>query len=346
MKSLISKRGWISVAVILLVVILLAYVLDLGDLLDALRSILLQPLTLGGLFIMAGLVLISVRWRYLLAQRVSFMEVFHSNTISYMIRMFTPIYEVLLRVATLSMTTSLSVSQATPAAMAERLLETVMRIIALILALVLVSTTKIASGWVILWVFVLAVLFVGLVRFSNHAEEYMPRLTTWLARLPRMDEERLEGPLSSLGEGLSTVGTTRRLTLSMLLSLLMWGCFLIGHALILDSLDILGLNLGEMFAVSAAVLVVLPPSSPAMIGVYQGMMLAVLLPFQITDANTMLAFSILVFAVQVVFWVPTGLWSWKRTDLPIRDLIKRRGSGPNPEESSLGPGSPEEAEVS
>jgi len=315
------SRIWIAVILVPLAILLLLYILDLGDLMAAFRRIRLDTLALGGAFMVIGLVLISVRWRYLLDNQVVFRKVFHSDTISYMIRMFTPVFVPVLRVATLSMTTEITAEGATPGIMAERLLETIMRLIALVLATVLVSTTNIAPGYVLIWVALLAALFAGIVHFSNNAEDYLPRLTTWLAHLPRLNEERLQGPMDNLGRGFSTVGTSRRLLISLLMSLLMWGCFLAGHALLLDSLD-LGLNWTEAFAIAAAVLVVLPPSTPAMIGTYQAMMVAVLVPFGFTNTNNLLAYGILTYAVQMLFWVITGMWSLRQTPLKLKELTK------------------------
>lgn len=154
-----------------------------------------------------------------------------------------------------------------------------------------------------------------------------------MARLPRLDEERLKAPMDNLGKGLTTMGTSRRMILSLLLSLLMWGLFLAGYALLLPSVDI-NLAPDEAFAVAAAVLVVLPPSTPAMIGVYQGVMVAVLTPFGIADTGFLVAYGIITFAVQVIFWVMTGLWGLGRTRLNIRELVKLPGfkndqAGPN-----------------
>lgn len=334
------QRRWLLYILIPLVILVVLYALDLDDLFSAFRRVHWGPFGIGATAIAAGLILISVRWRFLLSNQVSFLKVFHSDGISYMIRMFTPVYAPVLRVATIAMSTPLTVSQATPPMMVERILEILMRFVALVLATILVSASNIAPEWVILWVLLLGGLFAGLVFFSNRAEDYLPRLTVWLARLPRLDEERLQGPMANLGEGLASVGTTWRLIFGLLLSLAVWGCFLVGHALVLDSLDFLILNWTEKFAISAAVLVVLPPSTPAMIFVYQGLIVAILLPFRFTNSSNLVAYGILLFSVQVVFWTLSGLWGWKRTNMPIRELIKLPGfkrdgdeeGAPEPEE--------------
>ena len=98
MKNEPSNRRWILIALIPVIVIFLAYVTDLQGLIDALRDVRLEPLGLGVLAIIPGLVLISVRWRYMLADQVPFGTTFNSDSIGYMIRMFTPVYVPVLRV--------------------------------------------------------------------------------------------------------------------------------------------------------------------------------------------------------------------------------------------------------
>ena len=63
------------------------------------------------------------------------------------------------------------------------------------------------------------------IRFGSHADEYLPRLSAWLGRFEGIDEERIRGPLVSLGVGLKTVGSSRRMFLALLMSLLMWALF-------------------------------------------------------------------------------------------------------------------------
>jgi uncharacterized membrane protein YbhN (UPF0104 family) len=141
--------------------------------------------------------------------------------------------------------------------------------------------------------------------------------------------------MASLGEGLSTVGTTRRLLVSLTLSLLMWFCFLASYTLLFHALDI-NQNWSEMAAIAAALLVVLPPSTPAMIGVFQGVTVSVLVPFQITNTSNLVAYGILLYAVMMIFWVITGLWGVKQTQLNVRELVKLRGFK-KPEDMELDP---------
>jgi hypothetical protein len=321
------KRTWIVIALITLVIILLVVFVDIGAVLDTLRGVNLELLILGGIILLGGLILISVRLLYLLGNEVGFLKVLNADGISYMVRMFTPIFLPVLRVATLTATTPLTVTQATPAIMAIRLSEITMRLIALILAAILISKSEITSGWIILWIILISGIFILLIRVSSHAEDYLPRLTTWLGRIPRVEEERIKGPINNLGKSLATTGTTRRLLVSLLISLVMWFCFLFFYAIMFEALDF-GFNLEESLALSAALLVILPPSTPAMIVVYQAIMVVFLIPFRIADTSELVAYAVLVFTMQLVFWTILGIWGLRRTKLKLKDVIRMPKSIP------------------
>jgi uncharacterized protein (TIRG00374 family) len=320
-KKKSRRKTWFIVLLIALVVILLAVFIDFGAVLDALGQADFGILAIGAVLLLAGFLLISLRGRYLLGNQPGYLTTFNTDSISYMIRMVTPLFVPVLRVATLSMATPLTVSEITPGMMAERLLELVMRFVFLVIAGVLISVSKVTSGWIILWIVVLLGVFYLVIRFGSHADEYLPRLSVWLGQFQRIDEERIRDPLTRLGVGLKIVGSTRRMVLSLLLSLLMWGLFWIYYAVMFKSLDF-GLNTEEMLALAAAIMVVLPPSTPAMIGVYQGVMVALLVPFGVAETSTITAYAILVFLVMMVLWTILGIWGLRRTKLNIREIVK------------------------
>lgn len=332
-KKKSRKKTWFIVLLIALVVILLAVFIDFGAVLDALGQADFGILAVGALVLLGGFLLISLRGRYLWGNQPEFLTTFNTDSISYMIRMVTPLFVPVLRIATISMATPLTVSEATPGMMAERLLELVMRFVFLVIAAVLISVSQVTSGWIILWIVVLLGVFYMVIRFGSHADEYLPRLSHWLGRFERIDEERIHTPLVRLGVGLKTVGSSKRMIISLMMSLLMWSLFWVYHAIMFKALDF-GLNTEEMLAMAAAIMVVLPPSTPAMIGVYQGVMVALLVPFGVAETSTITAYAILVFLVMMVLWTILGIWGLRRTKLNIREIVKFDKTMPEDELSS------------
>jgi uncharacterized protein (TIRG00374 family) len=324
MKEITKKKKslprWLPIVAIILIGIVLLIVVDWRTVLSVLRRADLSVLLLSALFLIAGFLLTTVRWRYLINDQIAFSKGFQIDSVGYMIRMFSPIYVYITRVAITSAKTPLSVSDVMPATIAERLFEAIMRLITLLVAGGLISTTKVAPASVILWLGVFTIIFVLISRIANRSQDYMPRLSSWLKHIPRLRDKQVDRSLSDLQDGLETVGSTRRLFVSLAISLAMWVCFLAYHALVFTALRF-ALSLGETLSLSIATLVLLPPSTPPMVGVYQGVMVALLTPFALLNSSELTAYALLAFGVQLVFWCLSGIWSLRRLHLNIREVV-------------------------
>jgi uncharacterized membrane protein YbhN (UPF0104 family) len=314
-----TNRIWIPIATIILLGLLVILALDYIEVAATLHRLDLNRFALGAFFMIVGLFAISLRWRYLLGNELPFKGVFQADAISYMIRMFSPIPVSLLRINAVARITPETISQATPPMIADRLMETIMRLIMFVVATVLLAESKVAPRWVLLWVGFIALLVIGLSWLSGRVNQVLPRLSRLLENLPNMKKGSLDRPMLDIGKGLATVGTSRRMTTTLLLSVIMWGAFLVSLALIFTSMGLLTEH--DSIAVSAAILVALPPSSPAMIGSYQAIMIALLLPFDIASKAELFIFSLLVFLIQLIFWLIMGFWGLRSNHLSLREMV-------------------------
>jgi len=194
-----------------------------------------------------------------------------------------------------------------------------MRFVALLLAIALIMEFPLwITGLGIAAILLLAIPSF-LVWFTRNASTTVPRLVERSVRIPGLNKERLIGAMVDFQKNVSTMRAARGLTTAVLYSLGMWGLFLLFYASGFLSLG-LRLDSREIFAMSAIVLAVLPPSTPAMIGVYQGLIVAILLPFGFFDVNTATAYGIVVFGAQLAVWMVLGIWGLKRTDIKISKL--------------------------
>lgn len=315
------KCIWGTIVVVAVVLIIFAIVVDINDLLNILKRLDLKLFLVGVLFLLGGIVLISIRWRLLLSNEPSSAPTFHANSISYMLKLFLPIPQAMTRLTTLSSTSSISIYQSAPMMMIERFMEMIMRLVALTLTIVLLLEVPL---WIVGLV-IAAVLLLGvptfLLWFTRNASTTVPRLVERSIQIPGLNKERLVEALVEIQENVSTMSAARGLTTSVLYSLGMWGLFLLFYTFGFLSPG-LRLDSRKIFVMSAMVLAVLPPSTPAMIGVYQGLIVAILLPFGLFDVNTATAYGILVFGAQLLVWMVLGIWGLKRTDIKIRKLSK------------------------
>ena len=64
----------------------------------------------------------------------------------------------------------------------------------------------------------------------------------------------------------------------------------------------------------------LPPSTPLMIGLYQSILVPMLMSIKVADFNTVLVFGMIAFGVQLIFWIFAGLWGFTNTQLKFSEL--------------------------
>lgn len=328
------RRTVTRIGLIAVIILLLAYFVEWDQVITVFRQTNWLVLLACVIFLSIGFIFISVRWRFVLVDKPNLKATFHADSIGYMVTILSPIPGPAVRVFALSHSTKVSISSSTPAMVVDLLLTTVMRLVALILAI----TLNLSSGQAFTSIVIGSLLIIAFLGFiiwlARNAGKVLPRLSGLLSRVPGVKEERLKKSLTDLQTSLASLGSTKSITIALLLSLVMWGCFWLFHYLVFLALPI-GLTTQEMLTLAAAALVVVPPSSPGMIGVYQGVLVGFLILFRITDSYALTAYAILVFAVQLILWIILGSWGLISTRLNLGDLINQTREALNRESSSV-----------
>lgn len=262
--------------------------------------------------------LITIRWRFLLRNEPGFAPTFHANSVSYMLKLLLPIPQAVTRLVTLSLVSSISIYQSAPM-MIERFLETIMRLVVLTLAIVLIFDIPLWIAGLVIAAILLLAIPTFVTWFTRNASTVVPRLLARSARIPDLSKEKLREAMVDFQNNVSTMRAARVITVAVGYSLAMWGLFLLFFVFGFQALGS-DLNTRQIVAMSATVLAILPPSTPAMIGVYQGIIVAVLLPFGYFDVNTATAYALLMFGAQLVIWIVLGIWGLRQTDIKISKL--------------------------
>lgn len=321
MKSENSLRRFgITIGVIVIVVILLAVLLDLDKVWKDLKGIDWLEMLVASVFLLVGYVLVSVLWRYILANRPNFLTTFHTDSISFMTTILSPVPAVALRVVSISRTTPVNYTEAIPGMAVDRSIGLVIRIILLAAVILMATSRSLSIRTIVMFVVLTGLFLVVIIWTAHHAEKITNWISGLLARLPRISEEQAENMLSGLVEGISSFGSTRRLLVILSLSFFMFAFFLIFQYLGWQAMEV-RLSQGEMLTLAMAVLVVAPPSAPSMPVVYQGVVIGVLALLGITDVETIAAYAIAVWVVQFVCLLGLGIWGLNRTDLKLKELV-------------------------
>lgn len=318
-KKASIKWVWVTIAIIAVVFIIFALIVDVDALLEIFQHLHLGLFSIGVVFLLMGIVLITIRWRFLLSNEPGFAPTFHANSVSYMLKLLLPIPQAVTRLATLSLVSSISIYQSAPLMLIERFLETIMRLVALTLAVVLIFEIPLWIAGLVIATILLLGIPAFVTWFSRNASTVVPRLLSRSARIPDLSKEKLQEAMVDFQNNISSMRAARGITVAVGYSLAMWGLFLLFFIFGFQALGS-DLNIRQIVAMSATVLAILPPSTPAMIGVYQGIIVAFLLPFGFFDVNTATAYALLMFGAQLVVWSILGIWGLRRTDIKISNL--------------------------
>lgn len=304
------------------VVIILTYLIDFESVIETLRAADKNLLLLSAIAMIAGFILVSIRLRYILGMRAGLNRIFYGDALGFMTTPFIPLPTPVLRAIGVERTTLLNASTVSPAVAVDYLLGFVMRVIALLFVIFL-APSAIDSAWAVVRSILLVIaLFGGLIWLVNHLDQVFDAIARWLNSIPRIDKERVRSALNGVQEALEAAGSTRSLLISLFYTLVIMFFFALYHYLAWAALP-LDLNWRQMLALSMAVLVVVPPSAPMMIGAYQGILVGTLALLRVLDVATLTAYAILVQAMQIVFWLIVGIWVLTRTKIHLRDLIQR-----------------------
>jgi uncharacterized protein (TIRG00374 family) len=336
-----SRRAyWITAGIITVILILFFLLLDPGEIWNELRQADWRILLLAWVFLVAGLGLLSLRWRYLLRGAPSYPQVLKSDGMSFLTTSLTPVPAPALRVVTLSRIAPVSATLATSGMVVDRLLEQIMRVTCLLLALIvyarlLVSTASMVGN--------LVAIVLGLVLvfwMIRNPAPFISSLSRLTSRLPGLSEKQAHSFISNLVQGFVLAGTPLRFFIALLLSIVMWGCFFCFQILIIYALG-LELNFRESAAIALAVLAIAPPSAPAMPGVYHGVLVAGLTLLGILDIATLTAYAIISHALQLAYWLPLGVWGVLKTDLRLTELfnmgrVRASAAGDHPADYQAG----------
>lgn len=320
-KKKSNNKTWIAGGIVAVLLILFALSVDWEIFAELMTTTNWLLVLVATLFLLIGYALITVRWRYLLANRSGFKETHYADSIGYMVNMVTPVPAMFTRTVTTSWTTPVSGARATSSMIIERLLEMILRVIALLL-LIALKTTNVNDGIgsIISTTLYIILAFAALSLVLKYPQQVVDKISRWTGKIvPRLSEEKVRSSLAKLLQGLEEVSSTRQLITGLLIGIVMWGFFLVFQTLVAVAM-LPNLPTINAIAMGLAVLTVIPPSTPAMFGLYQAAAIGGLLVFGLGDATTATSYSILLYLPQLLCWLLLGSWAQHRTHLKLRDL--------------------------
>lgn len=307
-----------TVGMAILIILLLFTLVDFGAVFDMLRYADWGLLLLGVTSLLLSYGFFSLRTRYLLNNEVGLLDTLHIDNSGFMLSILMQIPNSVYRVAALKRTTKVETSQASSAVVVEFFQGSILRVIGLLLAVVLLAgDIRGSEEPVLIGVGIVGLLFGLIFAVSNYGEQVEPKLAMGLQSLPLVDKRRARGISSTIVEGLAGAGSPRRFGVALLFSLVYW---LFGLSFYCFTLRAFELDI-PMFLVALTALVIAPPFSPMMPGVFHGLLIATLIGLHLLDSEIATAYAVLLHAIQMLLLLLLGAWGLKRMDVSVGELL-------------------------
>jgi uncharacterized protein (TIRG00374 family) len=319
-RNLISVRKLlVSLIALVLLIILLIFFVDIKSVLNQLRQANRLALLIASGLLITGYVAYAIRWQMLLESKPRLLPTFHASNVGNMANTLLPVRPGdALRIFLLGKSERASYLEVTSSVVVERWFEQIMRLSAFGGAVVFGAGGFISQNAILGSVAFITVMLAFMLWMIKSQDLVLARFPVWLARIPRLTEARARQSLSDLLDGLQSISSIRRMSTTLLLSLITWSLFWGFHYLCLLAIDPT-LAQNTRLALSLGSLSLVPPSATTVPGVYQ---LSMVLPLALIgyDQETLISYSIIMNATEMVWILFLGLWGMFYSGLSWRQL--------------------------
>ena len=275
----------------------------------------------GVLILLVGIMLIDIRWWYLLARIPRFWRAFHASNVSFIVPILTPIPNTPIRVVTTGVATKATIPQATTAMVIERSIAQIMRLTAIILAVQMGAQVELTASYIIKTV-ALALGVIGLFLLAmRYADAVVRAVNAILERMPFIKEKTRIKIAGMVAEALMHGGDMKTLIIATVMTVVMWALFFIFHLLVILAMPI-DMPLIDRMTIAMGALALTPPSAPAMFGIYHASQILPMLALNLGPLEALLPYSLMLYFIQAIVWLVFTLWGLRKLDMRFADLFR------------------------
>ncbi|GJM40345.1 MAG: hypothetical protein DHS20C20_06270 [Ardenticatenaceae bacterium] len=317
------RQLWIGIGVSALSIALILLLVDPAEIIDSLRTADVLLIGWSALAILAFMIIRAIRWRYMLANEISWGQTFHVQNIGYMFNMVLPFrLGDVARAVLIGNVPPITLARGLSTMVVERILD--MMFIVALLPFTLAEVASLptwmqdgarASG-------IVAVLAIGVLIVAANQRNLANRWgTAVLHRIPFLNTEQWIGRMNDVLDGLGSLTRLKDILILVFLSIVVWipimfayrwGILAVGGDVSL---------LGASFVVCAAALSIALPSSPGQIGVFHIGVTAAMLALGQTDGAAG-GFAVVYHALNLISMIILGLIGLVSTGATFRSVIE------------------------
>jgi uncharacterized protein (TIRG00374 family) len=320
------RRTWITILVIAGIVIVFLLLVDVGAVIDELRNAdwVFLGLATGALLI--GYYIQTLRWRHLLGDAPPVGYTFHTMNVSTFTNLMTFIPTMPIRIFFMGEREDVSFPQATSSLTIAVVFDWVMKIIAILGAIVLLAPVGSNAGTILIFIGIIILIFAGILLLVHNIDKIISWATPLLLRRGFLKEEQVEGMLLGLAQGLDEVGSTKKVAVIFLYSIISWSFFIGFYVLGLLALNITP-STEVLFAMALVAAFLVNPTGPYLPGVFNVLLVVPMALVSNVAIEALVAYSLVIYAILLVIWLVLGIWAMRQYKLSLSELRERAREG-------------------
>ena len=320
-KKQSNKGYWIAGIIIILLVVATLLFVDVQQMIQTMLHTNYLLVLLGVIFLLGGIVLIDIRWWYLLGREPAFKRLAHATNASFIVPILTPIPNYISRVVITGMATEATLPQATTSMMVERMIAQIMRITTIVLTISLGVQSSMSPSSMARSIALSFAVLAGYLLAIRFSEPVINAVDSILAKIPRLSESGRAKIVHIVQEALSTDIGMKELLFAVGMTIVMWTLFFLFHFLVILAMP-LGLDMHASITIALGALALTPPSAPAMLGIYQISQIGPNLILKLGSFEQLLPYSLMLYFIQAIVWMILTLWGLRKLKMSFIDLFR------------------------
>jgi uncharacterized membrane protein YbhN (UPF0104 family) len=321
--ELISPRRHIlrSIGLVVLIILLLLLMVDFEALWEGILLTDWREYFLSVGFLLLAYALLTFRTRFLLERKLGYFDALYADSSGFMFSILMQLPNTAFRALAFNRSAGIDASTTTSALTIEVLTGWLVRSLALVFAITLVATgSGDAQRPGLISILVVVGLSILLLVLARNSERIRSPLAHGLARIPRVSLARADKLATTICDTLAHIASFRRFGLALSLTALVWIFAFLFYFFSFQAMNV-ELTMPHLL-VAIAVMIVAPPTSPMMIGVFHGAVIAVLGTLHLLDADMAALYAIQLHFVQMVLLIVLGVIGMRRMNLQFGAVVK------------------------
>ena len=317
------RQFWVGIGTSVVSIVIILLLIDPSEIIDSLKQADLSYIGLSALGILIFMMIRAIRWRYMLANEISWVKTFHIQNIGYMFNMVLPLrLGDVARAVLIGNVPPITLARGLSTMVVERILD--MMFIVALLPFTLAEVVSLpawmqdgarASG-------IVAVAAIGILIVAANQRKLANRWgTAVLNRIPFLDTEQWIGRMNELLDGLGSLTRLKDSLVLVFLSIAVWIPILFAYRWGIQGVGGQVSLLGASFVVCAAALSIALPSSPGQIGVFHIGVTAAMLALGQSDGASG-GFAVVYHALNLISMIILGLIGLTSTGATFSSVIE------------------------